>query len=302
MTSYDRSILCTSCGEAISIESNSYYKCRECKLHYICKKCSNVQQIHTLMEITKKQNEIEKLSTKLASANVATAPETSIFERYDYLTMPTGYCEHCLTILHPNKDRYYSCQQCPNGFDICTKCINLMKTEHAPQHTFKKDNYSMDEHMLMHYNTSCDGCKTVNFKGIRYQCDECRQSYDLCESCYHKANELHPNHEFKIVQSPWLQLSNRILLARRAIQVLKKFPNQQYDPLTGYTLQDAQQVKEQEEKNLDQFWQQRLKEAKDAREHQRQMHRIQMDSLHNIRALIDPNYHIMQMRHDDDYY
>ncbi|CAF3032752.1 unnamed protein product, partial [Rotaria sp. Silwood2] len=175
----------------------------------------------------------------------------SIFERHDYLTEPTGYCEHCLNILHPNKDRYYSCEQCPSSFDICMKCINLMKTEHAPQHSFKKDNYSMNEAMMIHYNTSCDGCKTVNFKGIRYQCDECRESYDLCESCYQKRNNLHPNHNFKIVQSPLLRLNNRILLARRAIQVFKQFPNLQYDPVTGYTLNDAQQVKEQEEEKIE---------------------------------------------------
>ncbi|CAF4484768.1 unnamed protein product, partial [Rotaria sp. Silwood2] len=242
--------------------------------------------------IKKEQKQIEDLGVKLAETNLAAAP---------FLTEPTGYCEHCLNLLYPNKDRYYSCQQCPNGFDVCTKCINLMKTEHAPQHTFKKDNYSLDEHMIIHYNTLCDGCKAENFKGIRYHCDECRESYNLCESCYQNANKLHPNHKFTIVQAPLLRINNYMLLAARATKVLEKFPDLQYDPVTGYSLIDAQQVKAQEEKNSDQFWQQRLQEAKRAQELQRQINKIQLQSAQNIRAIIDPNYHIMEMRNNDDY-
>ncbi|CAF3232468.1 unnamed protein product [Rotaria sp. Silwood2] len=267
--------------------NDSYYKCRACKLNYVCKRCSNVRQIHNL------EKQIKDLGVKLAKANLAAAP---------FLTEPTGSCQHCFNLIYPSQDRYYLCQQCPNGFEVCTKCINLMKTKHSPQHTFKKDNYSLDEHMIIHYNTLCDGCKAENFKGIRYHCDECRASYDLCKSCYQNANKLHPNHKFTIVQAPLLRINNYLLLAKRAIEVCQRFPNLQYDPLTGYSLKDAQQVKDKEENNLNQFWQQRLQEAQYAQQIQRQIHKNTMDTLKHMTALMSDNYHIMETINDDDYY
>lgn len=180
------------------------------------------------------------------------------------------------------------CDQCSSGFAVCTKCINLMKTEHVPLHSFKMGTYSIREEMLIHYNIICDGCKARNFKGLyRYQCHECRESYDLCASCYQNAHKLHPNHKFKIVQSPLLQMSNSILMANRAIQVLKRFPNQQRDPLTGYTMKVAERIKEQEEKNFNVFWEQRQQE-------ERNMNAIQNQRLQEERSMNPPQEQHLQ--------
>lgn len=63
-------ILCTACGEKISIEKHSYYKCHECKLHYVCKKCSNGQQIHNLKKIKRANNQVKDSGETLASPNL----------------------------------------------------------------------------------------------------------------------------------------------------------------------------------------------------------------------------------------
>lgn len=47
----------------------------------------------------------------------------------------------------------------------------------------------------------CDSCGRQN-SSIRYQCQQCRgfNTYDLCEMCIGKAQILHPNHTFQLVQ------------------------------------------------------------------------------------------------------
>ncbi|CAF3233972.1 unnamed protein product, partial [Rotaria sp. Silwood2] len=213
-----------------------------------------------------------------------------------FLTELTTYCEHCLNLLYPSQDRFYSCQQCPNGFGVCMKCVNLMKTEHAPQHSFNKGNYSVDESMLIHYITTCNGCKAEKFKGIRYHCDECREGYDLCESCYQNASQLHPNHAFKIAPAPLLKFKNYILLAKRAIEVCKRFPDLQYDPLTGYSLKDAEQVKEKEEKNLTFYRQQIEQLAIAVAKGRQQLLDARRARTQDILSRLNPQYHVMQMR------
>jgi hypothetical protein len=48
----------------------------------------------------------------------------------------------------------------------------------------------------------CDGCGRQN--GVtRYQCQHCRgfNTYDLCDQCIARANIIHPNHSFQLVQA-----------------------------------------------------------------------------------------------------
>lgn len=46
----------------------------------------------------------------------------------------------------------------------------------------------------VHYNVTCDGCKSTPVIGRRYRCLECRD-FDYCEKCFYKNRQIH-QHNF----------------------------------------------------------------------------------------------------------
>eukprot|EP01111_Echinosteliopsis_oligospora_P004738 TRINITY_DN1780_c0_g1_i1.p1 TRINITY_DN1780_c0_g1~~TRINITY_DN1780_c0_g1_i1.p1 ORF type:complete len:488 (+),score=132.54 TRINITY_DN1780_c0_g1_i1:102-1565(+) len=62
---------------------------------------------------------------------------------------------------------------------------------------------------IVHRGVTCDGCKTVNFTGVRYKCDICR-NYDLCENCKAKGDEIHPTtHTMVSITNPVTYMMRR---------------------------------------------------------------------------------------------
>ncbi len=153
------------------------------------------------------------------------------------------YCNHCLKLIVAAKEAPYICDQCPgDSFYVCNQCITLMPTHHPSMHTFSKkiSNSVMSQivHDLEHLDITCDQCGQEHFNGIRYQCQKCEPSYNLCEQCIGKT---HYHHKFKIIPNPSLLANNKYNLAKRAMRVIATSSNAR-DSLTGWTKTDAEAV------------------------------------------------------------
>lgn len=168
----------------------------------------------------------------------------SIFRNNNYLLSYLTYCDHCLDILYVNKQTIYACDQCPS-FVACEKCVNLVSASHPTQHTFTKSKVSNDV-VGRHIGITCDGCKERNIRSLRYQCEQCEKSYDLCYECFRQSKKIHnASHTFKFIQDPLIRSSNRQVLAQRAIDWLARQKTLNIiarEPVTGWTKNDAEQV------------------------------------------------------------
>ncbi|CAF4030015.1 unnamed protein product, partial [Rotaria sp. Silwood1] len=212
--------------------------------------------------ITEKPRELEKHSQFLF--NFATAllflkvQPTSIFTSKEYLTMFLGYCDHCLKVLASGKDRIIGCDQCPNDFCVCDQCISLMPHQHPSMHTFSNRMSQKERlqraHDLEHLGIICNNCRGEKFYGIRYHCERCEPSYDLCEKCI---NTVHKDHTFKIIPNPFLRAHNLSILARRTLDVIARKNNIHdhtwRDPITGWTKLDAENMVKQSQKEQDEY-------------------------------------------------
>lgn len=158
-----------------------------------------------------------------------------------------------------------------------------MPTEHPGQHTFSKRKKSNS--VGQHFGITCDGCQQKDISGLRYQCQQCDQSYDLCPTCFEKSKTIHDkSHKFQLIQDPLIRSNNRKLLARRALEYFcqpNTSKNTLRDPLSGWTRNDATKIIEVENEfmakyfvNKEKFEQLRAEEAK--REQEQQLHQLQM--------------------------
>ena len=172
--------------------------------------------------------------------------------------MHIGYCSHCLKTFVCGKDAFFNCQQCPDDFGVCDQCISLMPHEHPPMHIFAKgmsdSAYLKHAHDLTHPFITCQECQRDSFDGIRYQCEQCESSYDLCEQCIGKT---HQHHTFKMIQNPSLRAGNNSILARRILEVVAKNTDAQnvnwHDPITGWTKADAENMIKQAKNEMEAY-------------------------------------------------
>ena len=207
------------------------------------------------------------------------------------------YCGHCLRVVALRTEPTYQCQQCPNEFGVCAKCMPLMATNHPSMHTFSKQPlsyYKTMAHDLFHLDIKCDGCSLVGFNGNRYQCEEYPLSYDLCENCFGKK---HTHHKLKYIQNPFLNASNRSNLAQRAVALANTTGGNDInwrDPLTGWTKADANLIIQQatrESENQTQRLQQILKKNADIVEEERRIARQQLaDTERRLQDSIEDNH------------
>ena len=98
----------------------------------------------------------------------------------------------------------------------------------------------------MNLGITCDICSQENFTGKRYQCQTCLPSvnFDVCSSCLPKVDSFHPRHKWAFVPNPSKIHANRILMAKRAIALLKNAGSNvgDRDDATGWRMSHAQRV------------------------------------------------------------
>ena len=243
--------VCTSCGNQISSALN-FYKCRQCVNHFVCEVCETKAHnresasFHTL----DKMSVLNEKLTSAATNNTSTSSKSSssIFTSEEYLYSLLSSCDHCYCVIAMDKQPIFECQQCPNGFCVCARCMPLMSTHHPSVHTFSQqplNHWAKIVHDMYHLGIKCDGCSLDGYNGKRYQCEECPPSYDLCENCF---GQKHTQHKFRYIQNPLLHGSNQWILGQRSLELAKKYGNNNSDwrdPLTGWTRSDAELVIQQ---------------------------------------------------------
>jgi hypothetical protein len=181
-----------------------------------------------------------------------------------------------------DKEQSFQCQQCPNNFEICAKCMPLMKAHHPSMHTFSQKplNYwATLVHDLYHLDITCDGCLREGFNGKRYQCQECPPSYDLCENCFGKK---HTHHKLKYIQNPVLYATNHGGLAERALKLasINGGNNTNWrDPLTGWTKSDAELITQQKDQAYQNYNQRKQQIQKKNEEYAEEQDRLARQKL-----------------------
>ena len=99
----------------------------------------------------------------------------------------SGFCDGCLTRNIPGPMFY--CQSCDN-YGLCLECFRHRKEFHDPMHTFELS-VNASERDSKHVGIVCGGCKQADFTGPRYNCQQCLDSFDLCQQCIPNAASLH---------------------------------------------------------------------------------------------------------------
>ena len=109
------------------------------------------------------------------------------------------YCDGCL--LRNFTGPMFLCESC-NNFVVCQACISEIHRVHDPSHKFS---LKVKKEELEHENNgiTCRGCSTNNFTGPRFNCQQCLDSYDLCQQCISRASSLHVRgHTFVVMSTP----------------------------------------------------------------------------------------------------
>lgn len=103
------------------------------------------------------------------------------------------------------------------------------------------------EHPRQHIGVMCDNCREENICGPRYQCEQYHPGYDLCSKSFENKRKTHNKlHTFRLMQDPPIVRSNnRELLAKRIVELFRRqniIDNDQRDPLTGWSKNDAEKI------------------------------------------------------------
>ena len=74
---------------------------------------------------------------------------------------------------------------------------DTIHTSNLPQLKLKYKN-------VIHKGIFCDNCSKGPIVGIRYNCQDCTENYDLCQACldYHKTTRIHKHTHFGAVVKP----------------------------------------------------------------------------------------------------
>ncbi|CAF1550390.1 unnamed protein product [Adineta ricciae] len=259
------SLECTSCGSCIP-PTAGLYKCIQCTNHNVCTSCFHKRHnigsssFHTMFKIDpvikipaptsyviveQKKKPISFDTDMAVSTDMSTDVSTtgsSIFTSRDFLTQFLGYCNHCLKVIVGGKDEFFTCNQCTHDmFNVCKQCMPLMSKHHPSTHTFSKKITNGElvqlASNLTHLDTRCSCCSETDFKGTRFSMSTNNSVCDVCQRCADKTGR----QLLKIIPHPFILSTNKYLLAKRAIQIIKKF-SQSNDPLTGWTQPYAQVV------------------------------------------------------------
>ena len=216
---------------------------------------------------------------------------SSIFSDENYLKSYLIYCDHCLDIVWENKQVSYCCKECPN-FVVCEKCIKLMSIHHPTQHRFTKN---LPVHTTgKHFGVTCNGCNEENISGLRYQCIQCKPSYDLCLKCFQKGNTIHnKSHTYRFYRDPLLRSSNQQLLAQRTLALFhrqKIISNDQRDPFTGWTKIDAEQIIQRENQVFQDYKQRLQEENKRQLDIQKEIADMHLENARDIGRMLSQRY------------
>ena len=170
-----------------------------------------------------------------------------IFSRSGYQKGLLGFCDICYNIVNADKELYYKCQNCED-FVACRQCVLSNRHKNHPAHHSFVISSDSPDYAWIHMNLGiiCDICFQNNFAGKRYQCQSCLPliSFDVCSSCLPNVGSFHPKHKFAFVPNASKIHANRIILATRAITLLKNGGSNSYDrdDATGWRMSDAQRV------------------------------------------------------------
>ena len=131
---------------------------------------------------------------------------------------------------------------------MCRPCFNgKSDATHPLHHVFATGaEVRRDNSIKYHFGVFCRICYRNNFSGDLYQCEQCRSpgSFDVCSKCIFLANSSHPNHTFVFVPNAKKIHFNRLILAYRAMRLLKQSGAKagDRDELTGWTMLVAASV------------------------------------------------------------
>ena len=73
--------------------------------------------------------------------------------------------------------------------------------QHTPQNNHNLNKYKN----VVHGGVSCDNCNKGPIIGIRYNCLQCSENYDLCQTCFDKhrrEKNIHQHTKFGLVVKP----------------------------------------------------------------------------------------------------
>jgi hypothetical protein len=105
----------------------------------------------------------------------------------------------------------HKCKEC-RDYDLCETCV-VDKEQVHPSHSFQAIEKPVapvasvcpfvqreaDSSKAIHWAT-CDQCQK-RIIGLRFKCEAC-DDYDLCGECFQVQEEVHPDHEFTIIEKP----------------------------------------------------------------------------------------------------
>jgi hypothetical protein len=129
-------------------------------------------------------------------------------EKKDEKPVHFAICDSCKVRIRGIR---HKCKEC-RDYDLCESCI-VNKEEVHPSHDFQAIEKPVapvspicpfiqretDPSKAIHWAT-CDQCQK-RIIGLRFKCDSC-DDYDLCGECFQVQEEVHPDHEFTIIEKP----------------------------------------------------------------------------------------------------
>ena len=151
-------------------------------------------------------------ASSLLFSNMSQGPRSPSFARKyrskfykNFANYSTYFCDGCL--LRNFSGPLFNCQSC-NNFGVCQTCISDIKRFHDPSHNFALE-VSKDQVKLANTGITCHGCSTPDFTGVRYNCQQCLDPFDLCQRCIPQASSLHVRgHTFAAVLTPDNKISH----------------------------------------------------------------------------------------------
>ena len=81
---------------------------------------------------------------------------------------------------------------------------SIIHTSNAPQNQWQNVTQQYKHKNVVHKGIICDHCSKGPIVGIRYNCQDCTENYDLCQACFdtHKTTRIHKHTHFGAVVKP----------------------------------------------------------------------------------------------------
>ncbi|XP_059174283.1 uncharacterized protein LOC131954538 [Physella acuta] len=197
------------------------WKCTQCFNYDLCDECYKDNKHfldHVFWKIVKPR--VEGVITAPRSRQPVNSERSQATRQaLQIVTHPNITCDGCNT--EGIVGVRWNCAQCVN-YDLCEVCYNSNK--HSLDHKFRKivqpgvqgvivsprsaqpissDHIGADQSNysnIIHPNITCDECKVLNIRGVRWKCLQCAD-FDLCGTCFRNKKHF-PEHQFRRITQP----------------------------------------------------------------------------------------------------